>query len=175
MDPTPNPSEWNIFQKWSFYNAFTTRLPSTKVRCPRFLKKLRESLPGATTPALVTAWIESQLRFIRETVQPSLTSARGDQRRRKVSRNKLSYLWQCKRSKAIQIVLNNSEFPNPPPCTSNCEQVQFYYQQKCQGEARISDPLPLSPWHDAPPHTEPACSACAFYARRGGDSVARSP
>ena len=40
-----------------------------------------------------------------------------------------------------------------PPCPSNCDQVQSYYELKCQGETRICHPLPTPPWHDARPHT----------------------
>ena len=110
---------------------------------PRVLKRfpVPKPLPNASTPAQVTEWIRLTT-VLRETVQPSLTSASGDKWRRKARPNKLSYHWQNKRSKAIQIVLNNSEFPNPPTCPSNCDQVQSYYELRCQGETLICDPLP---------------------------------
>ena len=81
-----------------------------------------------------------------------------------MSHNKLSHLWQNKRSNATQIVLNNSEFPNPPPCPSNYDQMQSYYELKCQGETRICDPLPT---HDAQVHTDPACIPDTVHFWRG--------
>ena len=76
----------------------------------RILKKLPLGLPfpEELTPASTATWIEAQLCFARDTIQPFLGAGQR-QRRSKVSRNKLSYLWQHRKSKAIQIILNNSE------------------------------------------------------------------
>ena len=123
----------------------------------RVLKKLptKQPLPEPLTPALACSWIEVQLRFLRDTVQPSLTATRRQQQRRKVSRDKLSYLWQHKQSRAIQIILNNSEYPDPPPCPDNCEEVQLHYENKCRGRVSMTDPLPPPPWRFELPPTEP--------------------
>ena len=82
----------------------------------RVLRKLPtvRSLPEPLTPELAGRWIEAQLCFLRDSVQPSLSaSSRQQHQRRKVSRDRLSYLWQHKQSDAIRIILNNSEFPDP--------------------------------------------------------------
>ncbi len=92
----------------------------------RVLKKFpaTQSYPEDVTSASVSDWIREQLCYLRETVLPSLrTGATRSQRNRKVSRNKLAYLWQYRRSKAIQVILNNSEYPDPPPCPSDITAV----------------------------------------------------
>ena len=64
-------------------------------------------------------------------------------------------MWQHKQSDAIRIILNNSEFPDPPPCPDNREEVQLYYQNKCRGLTSISDPLSPLHWRFDLPPTEP--------------------
>ncbi len=77
----------------------------------------------------------------------ALSADRSDrsQRNRKVSRNKLAYLWQYRRSKAIQVILNNSEYPDPPPCPSDITAIQTYYDSKCLNQ-RSNEDLPSPPW-----------------------------
>ncbi len=114
----------------------------------RVLKKFpaTHSYPEDVTSASVSVWIREQLCYLRETVLPSLrTGATRSQRNRKVSRNKLAYLWQYRRSKAIQVILNNSEYPDPPPCPSDITAIQTYYDSKCLNQ-RSNEDLPSPPW-----------------------------
>lgn len=114
----------------------------------RVLKKFpaTQSYPEDVTSASVSDWIREQLCYLRETVLPSLrTGATRSQRNRKVSRNKLAYLWQYRRSKAIQVILNNSEYPDPPPCPSDITAIQTYYDSKCLNQ-RFNEDLPSPPW-----------------------------
>ena len=62
-----------------------------------------------------------------------------------------------RRTKAIQIILNNSEYPAPPPCSSNIAHRQPYYEDKCQGNGQTSSaaPLPPPPWSGLIPSSEP--------------------
>ncbi|XP_041914313.1 uncharacterized protein LOC121679563 [Alosa sapidissima] len=104
------------------------------------------SYPSDTTAAALTAWIEAQLRFIRDVIQPQVRPRTS--RVKKVRRDKLAYLWQHRRKRAIQIILNKSEYPETPPCPNNVNEVQSYYSDKCQGITSIDDaPLP-PPWDD---------------------------
>ena len=41
-------------------------------------------------------------------------------------------LWQHRRSKAIDRILNNSMFPSPPPTVNDTTDVYKYYTAKCQ-------------------------------------------
>ena len=80
------------------------------------------------TLASLTSWIEKQLIFVRNIIQPSLGRGAADERHKRqsiktVSRDKLSYLWQHRRSKAIDIILNNSMFPSPPPTVNDTTDV----------------------------------------------------
>ena len=119
----------------------------------RILKKfpLYQPLPEPMTSSSAAAWIEGQLCFIRNTVQPQLCIRTQERRSKKVSRNKLASLWQHRRSKAIQIILNNSEYPDTPPCPSDITVVKRHYENKCQSRTSISDPLPSTPWSSLPP------------------------
>ncbi|KAF3852946.1 hypothetical protein F7725_013634 [Dissostichus mawsoni] len=100
----------------------------------RILKKfpLSADFPVDLTPDSLTPWIEMQLRFIRERIQPALRAAGTETQRqqRKVSRNKLAYLWQHRKSKAIDIILNNSCFPETPPTVSDTANVYNHYKAK---------------------------------------------
>ena len=58
--------------------------------------------------------------------------------------NKLSYLWQQRRSKAIDIILNSSTYPSPIPAVSNVDLVQKYYTDKCSEVDHA--PLQDLPW-----------------------------
>ncbi len=113
----------------------------------RVLKKFpaTQLYPEDLTSASVFDLIREQLCYLRETILPSLrTGATPSQRNRKVSRNKLAYLWQYRRSKAIQVILNNSEYPDPPPCPSDITAIQTYYDSKCLNQRWNDDPPP--PW-----------------------------
>lgn len=108
----------------------------------RVLKKfpVAQPYPENLTSALVADWICEQLRYLRETVLPSLrTGATNNQRNKEVSKNKLAYLWQHRRSKAIQVILNNSKYPDPPSCPSDITVVQTYYDNKCSNRKRNED------------------------------------
>ena len=146
-----------VFFRNGIFNGQSYGLPFLKYTA-RILKKLPvdKSLPEDLTTTSLASWIEIQLRFIRDIIQPSLGGAQSRQSR-KVKRNKLSYLWQHRRTKAIQIILNNSEYPAPPPCSSNITHVQTYYENKCQGNGHTSSAAPLSPppWSDMIPSSEP--------------------
>ncbi len=105
-----------------------------------------QSYPEDLTSASVSDWISEQLCYLWEPVLPSLrTGATCSQQNRKVSRNKFAYLWQYRRSKAIQVILNNSEYPDPPPCTSDIEIIQTYYDNKCLNQ-RCNEDLPPPLW-----------------------------
>lgn len=67
----------------------------------RVLNKLPAIQPYSEdlTLALIAGWIRKQLRYLRETILLSLqTQSKYGQRNKKVSRNKLAYLWQHRRS-----------------------------------------------------------------------------
>ena len=88
----------------------------------RVLKKfpLTDEYPAEFTPATITSWIEKQLIYVRDVIQPSLSNRGAEERRehpRAVSREKLSYLWQHRKSNTIDIILNNSTFPSMTPVT----------------------------------------------------------
>ncbi|KAF3837888.1 hypothetical protein F7725_009656 [Dissostichus mawsoni] len=93
-----------------------------------------------------------QLRFIRERIQPALRAAGTETQRqqRKVSRNKLAYLWQTRKSKAIDIILNNSCFPENPAHSN----VYNHYKAKCQTVPRAT-PLATPPWYNFIDRIEP--------------------
>ena len=115
----------------------------------RILKKfpLSDKHPMELTPASITSWIERQLIFVRDVIQPSLSRRAADERhkrQRRVSRDKLSYLWQHRRSKAIDIIENNSMFPSPPPTVNNTTDVYKYYMAKCQSP--LTQTLTPPPW-----------------------------
>lgn len=63
-----------------------------------------------------------------------------------MGRDKLSYLWQHRRTKAIDIILNNSTYPNPPPAANNVELVQQYYTDKCNKADHAPIGLQDTPW-----------------------------
>ena len=114
----------------------------------RILKKfprLNQTIPDPRLPDSLRDAIATQLRFIRDVIQPQLTN-RGAERQHptQVGRNKLSYLWQQRRSKAIYIILNSSTYPSPTPTVSNVDLVQKYYANKCSevDHAPLQDP----PW-----------------------------
>ncbi|CAL8311213.1 unnamed protein product [Gadus morhua 'NCC'] len=67
----------------------------------RILKKfpLYQPLPEPMTSSSAAVWIEGQLCFVRNTVQPQLCIRTQERRSIKVSRNKLASLWQHRRSK----------------------------------------------------------------------------
>ncbi|XDV19479.1 hypothetical protein PO909_024944 [Leuciscus waleckii] len=115
----------------------------------RILKKfpLSDKHPAELTSVSITSWIEKQLIFARDVIQPSL-SRRGTEERHKqprtVSREKLSHLCQHRRSKAIEIILNNSTFPSPPPIINDTSNVHKYYMAKCQ--SLPSHTLATPPW-----------------------------
>ena len=69
-------------------------------------------------------------------IQPEIAAATREQHRQpqKVDQNKLSYLWQHRRVKAIDIILNDCMFPLPPPDPGDTEQVYNYYRKKCQSD-----------------------------------------
>ncbi|KAF3854308.1 hypothetical protein F7725_022363 [Dissostichus mawsoni] len=124
----------------------------------RILKKfpLSADFPVDLTPDSLTPWIEMQLRFIRERIQPALRAAGTETQRqqRKVSRNKLAYLWQHRKSKAIDIILNNSCFPETPPTVSDTANVYNHYKAKCQTVPRAT-PLATPPWYNFIDRIEP--------------------
>lgn len=109
---------------------------------------MAQQYPEVLTPASRAVWIREQQRFLCDTILPSLgTDESRDQRLCKVSRNKLAYLWQHKRSKAIRVILNNSEHPNSPPCSNDTAAIQAYYENKCKNQ-RLKDALPPPPWRE---------------------------
>lgn len=93
----------------------------------RVLKKMptiNPKLPEALTTDGLAGWIEAELRFLREVVQPALgTSWNEKQGQKQVGKHKLAYLWQTRRSKAIQIVLNDSAYPSTPACANSVQTV----------------------------------------------------
>ncbi len=119
------------------------------VRILRTLPLDDNARPKSNPVANLADWIEKQLRYLREVIQPAIASATRHHQRnpQKVGKNKLTYLWQHRRAKAIDIILNDCMFPMPPLDPGNTEQVYNYYWKKCQ-----SDPtnitLELPPWKD---------------------------
>ena len=116
----------------------------------RILKTLPLDDNARKTPVDNPAeWIERQLRFLRDVIQPSIAAATKEHLKtpHMVSKNKLTYLWQHRRKKAIDIILNNCIFPTSPPESGNPEQVYDYYRQKC--ESMPSTKLrELPPWNN---------------------------
>ncbi|KAF3851817.1 hypothetical protein F7725_005172 [Dissostichus mawsoni] len=145
--------EWTTFQRDE--RAYRGTLDKN---CSRILKKfpLSADFPVDLTPDSLTPWIEMQLRFIRERIQPALRAAGTETQRqqRKVSRNKLAYLWQHRKSKAIDIILNNSCFPETPPTVSDTANVYNHYKAKCQTVPRAT-PLATPPWYNFIDRIEP--------------------
>ena len=124
----------------------------------RILKKfpLCDDYPVDITPDSIITWIEAQLCFIRERVQPALraTGTQTQRQQNKVSRNKLAYLWQHRKSKAIDVIMNNSCFPKPPPAVSNTATVHDYYKAKYQ-DVPNTMPLATPPWHNVIENIKP--------------------
>ena len=123
----------------------------------RILKKfpLSVGFPVETTPDALTSWIETALCFIRERIQPALrTGTETHRQQKKVSKNKLAFLWQHRKSKAIDIILNNSCFPETPPTVSDTSNVYDYYQNKCHAVPSVS-PLAPPPWYNFIDKIEP--------------------
>ena len=92
-------------------------------RCPLFSPTLPEVSRGS-----LGEWIKTQMRFV-GLIQPALRirmTSRGQHQRapRQVGRDKLAYLWQHRKSKAIEIILNNSTYPGPLPAVNDVEVVQ---------------------------------------------------
>ena len=102
-----------VFYKNGIFSGLSYGEPFLKYTA-RILKKLPlgQPFPGELTSASLASWIEIQLRFVRDIIQPSLGAAQS-RHSRKVKRNKRSYLWQNRRTKVIQIILNSSEYPAP--------------------------------------------------------------
>lgn len=125
----------------------------------RILKKfpLCDDYPVEVTPDSITSWIEKQLRFIREYIHPALrvTGAKTRRQQNKVSGNKLIYLWQHRKAKAIDIIISNSCFPEPQPAISNTVTVCDYYKATCQNTPRTDTPLATPPWHSSVEKIEP--------------------
>ncbi len=119
----------------------------------RILEKfpLCEGYPVQFTPGLLTSWIEKQLCFICEHIQPALcaTESQAHWQQNKVTRNKLAYLWQHRKAKAIDIIVNNGYFHEFPPAVSNTATVYNYYKAKCQNAPRTDTPLATPPWHNS--------------------------
>ena len=123
----------------------------------RVLKKFPRHSPTPeihrAPPSSLGEWIQAQLRFVRDVIQPALCALRarngGEHQRmeRQVGRNKLAYLWQYRKSKAIEIILNNSTYPAPPPAVNNVELVQNYYSAKCKELNHA--PLDRAPCHQS--------------------------
>ncbi len=119
------------------------------VRILRTLPLDDNARPKSNPVANLADWIEKQLRYLREVIQPAIASATRQHQRnpQKVGKNKLTYLWQHRRAKAIDIILNYCMFPMLPLDPGNTEQVYNYYWKKSQ-----SDPtnitLELPPWKD---------------------------
>lgn len=84
-----------------------------------------QSLPDAQTPDSLGSWVEAQLHFLRDIVQPVIgATASGNRRPKHVGRDKLAYLWQNRKSKEIQIILNNNVNPDTPISLNNVQFVQ---------------------------------------------------
>ena len=119
----------------------------------RILKKfpIAVDFPEDITTDALTTWIETQLSFIQERIQPALRTSGTDTNRqpKKVSKDKLAYLWQHRKSKAINIILNNSCFPETPPTVSDTSNVYDYYKVKCQTVPRAAAPLAPPPWYNS--------------------------
>lgn len=80
----------------------------------------------------------------------SCTAALGAPRSRThqqklVGKDKLAYLLQNRKSRAIQIILNNSTYQNAPVCANNTISVQKNYTSKCVPE-RPEGMLNVPPW-----------------------------
>ena len=105
----------------------------------RILRKfpLCRALPPRPDPEMLTEWIDQQLRFVRGTIQPALcraTKPSSAREPRVVSENELAYPWEHRRSKAIDIILNHSTYPEPPPTISDVDKVYDYYTAKLQSK-----------------------------------------
>ena len=123
-----------LFQNARHANWKEFGLPLLKY-VARVLKKfpLIDKYPAEFTPVSITSWIEKQLIYVRDDIQPPLSKRGAADRRehpRAVSREKWSYLWQHRKSKAIDIILNNSTFPSPPPTVNDTSDVHKHYLAK---------------------------------------------
>jgi len=65
-----------------------------------------------------------------------------------VSKNELAYLWEHHRTKAIDIILNRSIYPDSPPAINNVDKVYGYYTAKCQ-PAQLHQQISSPPWRGA--------------------------
>ncbi len=79
------------------------------VRILRTLPLDDNARPKSNPVANLADWIEKQLRYLREVIQPAIASATRHHQRnpQKVGKNKLTYLWQHRRAKVIDIILND--------------------------------------------------------------------
>ena len=122
------------------------RIPLLKYT-QRILKKfprLNQTIPDPRVPDSLRDGIDTQLRFIWDVIKLQLNNRDAEhQHPTQVGRNKLSYLWQQRRSKEIDIILNSSTYSSPIPAVSNEELVQKYYTDKCRevDHAPLQDPL----------------------------------
>ena len=108
---------------------------------------LIDKYPAEFTPVSITSWIKKQLIYVRDVIQPRLSKRGAAEHRehpRAVSREQLSYLWQHRKSKAIDIILNNSTFPSPPPTVNDTSDVYKHYFAKCRSPP--SEPVTPPPW-----------------------------
>lgn len=106
---------------------------------------INRGLPQVQTRDSLGSWIEAELRFLRDVVQPALGASRSaTQDQKQVGKDKLAYLWQNRKAKAIQVILNDSKYPSAPACTNSKQLVQKYYTAKCvpeRPESTLSVPL----------------------------------
>ncbi len=106
----------------------------------------QQGLPQVQTRDSLGSWIEAELRFLRDVVQPALGASRSaTQDQKQVGKDKLAYLWQNRKAKAIQVILNDSKYPSAPACTNSKQLVQKYYTSKCVPE-RPESTLSVPPW-----------------------------
>ncbi|KAL2076732.1 hypothetical protein ACEWY4_027672 [Coilia grayii] len=114
------------------------------------------------TAEALSTWMEVQLCYLQDVIQPQLKT--WTSRTKKISRDKLAYLWQHRRTKAINIILNNSVYPDAHPCPDNVQEVQSFYFNKCQAcsPTSIDDDLLPPPWANSlnlpEPNHPPVCS-----------------
>lgn len=120
----------------------------------RILRKfpLCRALSPRPDSETLTEWIDQQLRYVRETIQPALnraTNSSSVREPRVVSEKELAYLWEHRRSKEIDIILNSSTYPDPPPpppsAISDVDKVYEYYTAKCQ-PAQLHQQTSSPPW-----------------------------